>query len=197
MSESMRRKVVLVHGIYDTARKMQRLAAYLQAEGYQTFTPGLTPSNGKMGLDQLALQLRDYIDAQIGKTEPFSLVGFSMGGIISRYYVQRLGGIDRVTHFITISAPNHGTAIAWLQTRAGVAQMRIGSPFLRSLNADASMLEKSRYASIWTPLDLMIIPASSSKLPVGSNYLVFSVAHPLVVSQGSTLRLVARLLGEK
>ncbi|MGC3988432.1 MAG: hypothetical protein QM796_01860 [Chthoniobacteraceae bacterium] len=194
MSDLPTRNVVLVHGIHDTAKKMQRMAAYLQAEGYRTFTPALTPNNGAAGLDQLALQLRDYIDAQIGRTEPFRLIGFSMGGIVSRYYVQRLGGLHRVTHFITISAPNHGTAFAWLSNSPGVAQMRIGSPFLAALNADSSMLEKVRYASLWTPLDLIIIPATSSQMPAGANYCLFSLAHPLMVSQRNSLALVAKLL---
>jgi triacylglycerol lipase len=190
------KNVVLVHGIHDTAQKMQRMAAWLTADGFQPFTPALSPADGSVGLDQLAVQLRTSIDAHLGPTTPFSLVGFSMGGIVSRYYVQRLGGADRVRHFITISAPNHGTAIAWLQNKPGVRQMRPGSDFLNALNADAAMLDRTHFTSIWTPLDLMIIPASSSKMPVGKNVSLFSIAHPLMVSQRNSLCLIAERLRE-
>jgi len=189
-------KVVLVHGIFDTSRKMQSLARQLQRDGFETFTPTLNPSNGDVGLDVLAEQLRDYIHAHLDDQTPFSLVGFSMGGIVSRYYVQRLGGAERVKRFITISSPHHGTAFAWLRNGAGVRQMRPNSDFLNALNGDTSALKRTRFASLWTPLDLMIIPATNSKVPFGENFPVFSIAHPLMVFQRSSQRLVAKLLRE-
>jgi len=47
-------------------------------------------------------------------------------------------------------------------------EMRTSSTFLNSLNRDTESLTRVQYASIWTPLDLMIVPASSSQMPVGN-----------------------------
>jgi len=61
-----------------------------------------------------------------------------MGGIVSRYYVQRLWGIDRVQRF-TLASPHHGHP--WLTyVSPGCVQMRPDSPFLQQ--QDAIMLEQ-------------------------------------------------------
>lgn len=129
----------------------------------------------------------------------FDLVGFSMGGIVSRYYLQRLGGIDRVDRFVAISVPEHGTWMANLcPTKLwpcpGTVQLRPDSPFLRDLNRDADVLERLQFTSIWTPLDLMIFPAHSSRMTAGKNVTLWVAAHPLMVWQPNCLRAVAEAL---
>jgi len=36
------------------------------------------------------VKVANYVAANFAPEQPFDLVGFSMGGIVSRYYVQRL-----------------------------------------------------------------------------------------------------------
>jgi triacylglycerol lipase len=117
-----------------------------------------------------------------------------MGGIVSRYYVQRLGGIKRVKRFITLSAPNHGTAIAYFNQGLGCVQMRPDSNFLRELNRDATMLSQINFTSIWTPLDMMIVPASSSIMPVGDNIMVSVFNHAWMLTDEKSLSAIAAAL---
>src|SRR5688500_8203209 len=95
--------VVLVHGIYSSSRDMARMARHLRSHGREVFTPDLSPNCGRAGIDELAQQLAEFTETHL-QGRKFDLVGFSMGGLVSRYYVQRLGGADRVTHFVTVSA---------------------------------------------------------------------------------------------
>jgi triacylglycerol lipase len=88
-----RNSVVLVHGINDTGQVFQTMATYLRKRGWSVYTLDLIPNNGDFGLEKLAQQVADYIADSFAPEQPLDLVGFSMGGIISRYYVQRLGGI--------------------------------------------------------------------------------------------------------
>jgi len=75
------------------------------------------------------------------------------------------GGIDRVQRFITLAS--HTTAPGWLTyVTPGCVQMRPDSPFLQQLNQDAIMLEQLNFTSIWTPFDLMIVPATVHKCVV-------------------------------
>jgi triacylglycerol lipase len=55
--------------------------------------------------------------------------------------------------------------------------MRPGSPFLAELNRDLSALEQLNFTSIWTPVDLTIMPAVSSVLPVGEIIPILSPFH--------------------
>ena len=102
--------VLLIHGIGDTFRVFDRMMAYLSDRNWTDIhTLNLVPNNGDVGLDQLAEQVKAYIDTHMPHAEPIDLLGFSMGGIVSRYYVQRLGGSQRVQRFITLSSPHNGT----------------------------------------------------------------------------------------
>jgi len=67
-------------------------------------------------LDQLGQQVANYVST-FAPEQPFDIVGFSMGGIVSRYYVQRLWGIDRVQRLHYAGFPHHGTWMAYLCER--------------------------------------------------------------------------------
>ena len=171
-----------------------RMSRYLRERGFEVHAIDLVPRDGSVELEALAAQIAAYVDAKLAPGSPLDLVGFSMGGVVSRYYVQRLGGVERVRRFVTISSPHHGTAMAHLMNRPGVAQMRPNSRFLEDLNGDLAALERVDLTSIWTPLDLMIVPANSSRLPLGREVLVASPLHGLMIRDPRALRAVAEAL---
>ena len=72
--------------------------------------------------------------------------------------------------------------------------MRPGSVFLNELNRDAALLERVKFVSIWTPLDLMIVPANSSRLGVGEEFRIPVALHPWMLRSKRILELVAKLL---
>ncbi len=186
--------VILVHGFMYTGRKMEPLARYLRKRGWDAHTVDMLPSWGQVGIDQLAKKLASFLDRSFAPHTPINLVGFSMGGLTCRYYVQRMGGLDRTERLVTISSPHHGTVMANCLKRPACIQMRPESNFLTDLNRDAGTLEKLKFASVWTPLDLMILPATSSRLGVGQERKLWVGAHPLMVLQPSALKAVADLL---
>ncbi|HIK36434.1 MAG: alpha/beta fold hydrolase [Geminocystis sp.] len=163
----MSKIIVMVHGISDTGDVFQSLASHLQKQGYQTYAPDLTPSYGLEDLTKLAIKLKHYIDTTIPRGS-INLLGFSMGGLVTRYYLQRLNGIERVKKYITISAPNNGTITAYFLPFAGVVQMRPNSNFLNDLNQDRHyQLGSLEILNLWTPFDMTIIPAKSSLMGLG------------------------------
>jgi triacylglycerol lipase len=197
MSNSLSRNpVLLIHGIDDTADIFGTMTPYLRQQGWSVHSLNLQPNNGDVGLDQLAHQIRKYADKMFSPDQPFDLVGFSMGGIVSRYYMQRLGGLERVQRFVTIASPHYGTWTAYFRPNPGGNQMRRGSAFLNRLNHDAAMLERINFTSIWTPLDLMILPAASSRMPIGKDLQVPVSGHAWMVTDVRSLRAVAGALSE-
>lgn len=186
--------VVLVHGINDTGAVFDKMALYLRQRGLSVYTVDLVPNNGAEVLDKLAQQVANYINAIFTPEQPLDLVGFSMGGIVSRYYIQRLGGIERVQRFISISSPHKGTVIAYGSWLPGCVQMRPNSHFLEDLNSDVQMLKKINFTSIWTPYDLMILPATSSQLGIGKEVTLPVLLHPLMLTDTRSLEIVAEAL---
>ena len=185
-----RNPVLLIHGIWDTNAIFNPMTAYLSQRGLKVYSLDLIPNNGSIGLDLLAVQLAKFIDNTFDPEQPLDLIGFSMGGLVSRYYVQRLGGIDRVQRFITISSPHYGTLTAYSLWLPGYVQMRPGSRFLRDLNQDAAMLQDINFTSIWTPLDGMIVPASSSQMPIGREIKQNVLLHHLMIAEPKILAAV-------
>ncbi len=198
MTTSLRTRkcVLLVHGLNDTRAIFQTMAPSLIKLGWTVYDLDLLPSNGELPLDKLAKQVSDYVNGTFAPEEKLSVIGFSMGGIVSRYYIQRLGGIERVKSFITIASPHQGTWIAQFSQRPGCVQMRPNSAFLQDLGRDVEMLERLNFTSIWTPYDLMIVPANSSQLPVGKNIQLPVLRHDWMVTDARCLSSVAEALGE-
>jgi triacylglycerol lipase len=191
-----RNPVLLVHGLNDTGAVFEKMTPYLKKKGWRVHDLDLIPCNGDAPLDYLAEQVTGYIDKNIPAEQPLDLVGFSMGGIVSRYYLQRLGGIKRVQRFVSIASPHRGTLTAYGSLRPGCVQMRPDSKFLQDLNRDIAMLEKLNFTSIWTPFDLMILPAHSSQLPVGKDVQVWAATHPWMLTDKQSLKAVVKALEE-
>ncbi len=191
-----RNPVLLIHGIKDTASKMEPMARYLRRQGWQVSTMTLRPSWGQLGLEVLGQQIASHADATFAPGQKFDLVGFSMGGLAARYYLQRLGGLERVDRFITLSTPHHGTWMAYALGNPGCRQMRPRSPFLLDLASDADRLSTIRFTSFWTPFDLIVLPARSSEVPAARNVKTWIALHPLMVWQPGSLRAVAAALRE-
>ncbi|MDR1190423.1 MAG: hypothetical protein LBK60_01995 [Verrucomicrobiales bacterium] len=72
--------------------------------------------------------------------------------------------------------------------------MRFHSDFLRDLNAAADILPNIKTTVLWTPLDLMIIPAISARLPGAREYKIPVPAHPLMVTAKKVFRVVEQEL---
>ena len=195
MPSSSQPPVLFVHGIDDTAAIFDVMRARLERDGLNTHALTMTPPGGQTRLEVLAGQLEQFIIQHLdGQT--FDLVGFSMGGLICRYYLQRMNGLARVRRLITLCSPHNGTFVAFMCNRPACLQMRPGSGFLNDLNRDADTLNTVGFTSVYTPTDLMILPASSSRLPAARNLAVLVPFHGLVVRDPRMIQVVQRLLLE-
>ncbi|MGC1306726.1 MAG: alpha/beta fold hydrolase [Phormidesmis sp.] len=194
LSSVPRNPVVLVHGIWNTAGIFATLQAYLEQSGWTVYAPSMKPNNGDAPLEVLADQVAKFVDKRLGSQQAFDLVGFSMGGLIGRYYVQNLGGLGRVQRFVTVSAPHQGTALALFSDRYGVRQMRPGSPFLTALNRDRHLLRDIQVFSFWTPFDLLILPPWSSDMGIGQTQRLRVSAHNRMIQDVTGLSAIAQAL---
>jgi len=192
--ELMHEPTILVPGFKDDVHILRRLVTFLDKAGLNPYPISPQPSNGAVGIEVLAGQLATAIDAAFGPTQPINLVGFSMGGLICRTYVQKLGGVTRTRRLITVATPHQGTWTAYTYRQPACLQMRPGSAFLTELNEDISPLAQIKFSSIWTPLDLTILPATSSCLLVGEMRPIISPFHGTLLFDPRVMRLVAEVL---
>lgn len=187
--------VLLVHGIWDTGAKLAHIAHALEQSGApRAESISLTPNDGSAALTDLARQVATEAEKLGPKID---LVGFSMGALISRIYLQRLGGRDRVRRFVSIAGPHAGTLWARFAKPEllGVRDMRPGSALLRDLASDADPFGHVEVHTIWTPFDLMIVPPSSSRLATAKSERRIRIGmHRWVVNDARTIAHVLALL---
>ena len=174
-------KVVLVHGIFEDGVSFVPLVTRLENHGIKCHVPQLKPNDARDGIDQLAESLKEGIDKEFGPNERFAMVGFSMGGLVSRYYLQNLGGAERCDSFITVSSPHHGSNLAYAYPGKGARQMRPGSAFLKDLEVTEDRLGDIPIVSYRTPMDLIILPTESSVWERAENHSHPVILHPLML----------------
>lgn len=190
----MNEVTILVPGFKDDIHFLAKLAKRLEAAGFVAECISPQPSNGAAPIELLAGQVARAITARFAPEQPLNLVGFSMGGLICRTYVQHLGGSTRTRRLITLATPHQGTYSAYLLNRPAGYQMRPGSAFLATLNEDLAALARVRVTSIWTPLDVTIVPAHSSRLPIGEMVAIWSPFHATLPSDPRVVQAVVRAL---
>ena len=187
-------KLVLVHGFLDTGWVFRRMKLRLERQGAVCLVPRLRPNDGRGGLAPLAENLKRDIDAAFGPSAKIRIVAFSMGGLVARHYLQLLGGAARCDKLFTISSPHHGTLSARLYPSKGARDMRPGSAFLRQLQSTEGTLRGIQLVSYRTPMDLMILPATSSEWAPALNLDFPVLLHPLMLSDEDVLSDVERRL---
>ena len=64
----------------------------------------------RQDIRQSARQLGQFIE-KLNARAPIKLIGHSLGTLVSRYYVERLGGKDRVERLILMGGPHLGTPV--------------------------------------------------------------------------------------
>ena len=174
--------VVLVHGIFDRGSIFGPMVRTLEKQGCRCLAPSLTPNDCSRG-----------VHARFGRSSPVFLIGFSMGGLVARDYVQNVAGRGRVRGVFLISPPNHGTL--WASLGFGeVRQLGLSSAFIQALNRDERPWQRTPVRTYWTPCDLMIVPATSSLWPVGDTREIFCLVHPWMVRNPAlTADITARI----
>lgn len=101
--------IVLVHGFYRDKRDMSYLRHALDSLGFETFVVDLPTTFGTLQemVDSMALQLKAFEDRGV----EMSFVAHSMGGLITRRYIQAHPNVV-VGRCVFISTPHKGTRLA-------------------------------------------------------------------------------------
>ena len=191
--------LVLVHGLWDSPQVFDRLAALLQRRQpkLELLIPHLRHGLGHVPLRQLAARLDQQIQARFPANTRLDLLGFSMGGLIARLWLQDWGGHRRTRRFLCLGSPQQGTLLAQLmppQLLAGIADMKVGSPLLRDLQRRSDRLTDVRCLSFYTPTDLMVIPGWRAVLPSGDRQALPVWTHRQLIRDTRALDLVADVL---
>ena len=164
--------VLLLHGLFGTPRIVDVLTQRFRRRGYCAFSIDLGGLFGRVNsapIEELAVLVSNQVDRirRHHGLECLDIVGHSQGGLIGRYYVQKLNGEKHVSSLVTLGTPHRGTPSAYLgrlmkQIIPSVPQMMPNSQFLRECT-DRSFPGGVKMTSVFSRADL-ICPPSSCRL---------------------------------
>lgn len=157
--------MLLLHGFIDNRSVFVLLRRSLRQHGWsQVSSLNYSPLTGD--LRTAAAVLGAHIEEVCGRTdqERIDIVGHSLGGLIARYYVQRLGGDTRVRTLVTLGTPHRGTTVAPLMSAHPlVRQMRPDSEVIAELSRPAPDCG-THFIAFWSDLDQIMVPVETARI---------------------------------
>ncbi|HLW15800.1 MAG TPA: alpha/beta fold hydrolase [Actinomycetota bacterium] len=190
--------IILLHGYFHNRSAFVVMKRSLRKFGFRSVD---TMNYNVIGHDvqELAHQLAAHVDEVLECTEAthVHLIGHSLGGLVARYYIQKLGGHEKVHTCITLGTPHRGTHAAWVGRGKTARQLRPGSLLLRQL-ARSSRAMPVRFISIYSNLDSLVLPAVNAKITEPAlrarNVLVKDLGHLSLLISRPIIRAIAEAL---
>ena len=190
--------ILLVHGLIDNRSIFTLLRRTLRRRGFgRVLTVNYSPFTHD--IRSAATRLQSLVEQICEETgyERVHVVGHSLGGVIARYYVQRLGGDARVHTLCTLGSPHAGTAAARLLPSPVVRQLRRNSDLMTELAQPAPGC-RTRFVAYWSDLDQMIVPKRSARIDHpdlrARNVLLRGVGHMSLPIDRGVVHDIATLL---
>ncbi|MHB8262226.1 MAG: esterase/lipase family protein [Acidimicrobiales bacterium] len=183
--------VILVHGTFaNEAFSWQALSPMLANAGYCVYgmNYGAEPETlghfyGLAPIQDSAKQLASLVEKVLKATgaTQVDMVGWSLGGMMPRYYIKFLHGASKVHMLVGLAPTNHGTTASGLVTIAkffqsnfgfsfnqlncySCTQQEQGSSFLAKLNAGGDTVPGPKYVVIESKYDEVVTPYTSAFL---------------------------------
>jgi hypothetical protein len=157
--------VLLVTGSMIVSDFFDVIARRLGDEGFRTVVyqpPDLLTEPLEVG----ARNVGDAVEAILAVTgeEKLHVLAECNGGVASRYWLERLGGHERVDRFITFVSAHHGTKAVVLPLYCGIADVKPGSEFLCEIEKGGVRDGGPPVTSIYMRDDEIMWPSTTSRI---------------------------------
>jgi pimeloyl-ACP methyl ester carboxylesterase len=191
--------VLLLHGFVDNRSVFAVLRRSLRRNGWD-HVQAINYSPLTSDIRRAAEILGRHVEKVCEQTghERLDIVGHSLGGLIARYYAQRLGGDTRVRTVVTLAAPHSGTrAVPIASTHPIVRQMRPNSELIAELALPAPGCS-TRFIAFWSGVDQLMVPVESARLEhpdlITENLEVRGIGHLAMPVNGTVATAIRQAL---
>jgi pimeloyl-ACP methyl ester carboxylesterase len=195
--------VLLVHGLIDNRSVFVRLRRSLHRRGFDRVSTVPIPLYAR-DVDDAARRLAEAVEERCAATgcPRLNIVAHSLGGLVARYYVQKLGGDERVNILVTLGTPHSGTVLARL-VPPGVphrllAAVRPDSRLIRELDEPAPGC-RTAFVAFAGELDSVVRPVAAAHLRhpdlAVRNITVAGAGHHGLPFSGAVVHEIGMLLG--
>ncbi len=178
------RPIVLCHGYMHNRSGFFLMGHRLRRAGRENIVALNFPPSSK-GVPYFAERLSEAVDRALEHAggNKVDLIGHSMGGLVVRYYMEKLGGAARVNVAVQLGAPNAGTKMAVFGKflpAIGIfppaEQFTIDSELIAGFQCSGGT--PPNMIALWSDFDSVILPPENARLPEpAANRMIPGMGH--------------------
>jgi len=154
------RMVVFVHGFGAGGAVFGPMRARIE-EALDVATLDFTYRSSQ-SFSRVATDLASHIEREGRRWDQLDLVGHSLGGLLARWYLQELGGAERVQRLVTLATPHAGTRSARIAPGPLRAVLLPDNTIVRRLKQGRARASDVQHTALVASDDLMVTPPASA-----------------------------------
>jgi triacylglycerol lipase len=191
-SASAQDPILFVHGYVESASLWNTMIGRFEKDGYPKSYLSAYSYNTSQSNKIDAEEVKSHVESLLKTTgaTKVDIIAHSMGSLNSRYYIKNLGGESKVDDWVSLGGPNHGTETANFCFSTSCVEMRVGSTFLKELNATDETPGAVNYGTWWSPCDEIINPDESVILTGASNHKTACMTHTALTTDETVYKEV-------
>ncbi|HPM77002.1 MAG TPA: alpha/beta fold hydrolase [bacterium] len=188
--------VILVHGLGGNRGGWLPLRWYLRLMGHRRLY-AFGYEEGAVA--ELAAGLAEFIEQVRRETgqDRVDIVAHSLGGLVARYAIQRLGFGPHVRTLITMATPHRGTYAAQYADTPITRELRPDSSLLAELNGDDWQRYPTRLVTVYSDRDIYVVPAEHMVHAQAERVLLPGISHTQYLVSPEAFRAVAARLPQR
>lgn len=185
--------ILFVHGYLESASLWKTMISRFEKDGYTSSQLSAysynTSQSNKVDAEK---EVKSHVESLLKATgaTKVDIIAHSMGSLNSRWYIKFLGGESKVDDWVSLGGPNHGTETANACFSTSCVEMRVGSTFLKELNAGDETPGTVNYGTWWSPCDEIINPDSSVALTGATNTETACISHTALTTDETVYKQV-------
>ena len=151
--------ILFLHGVFHNPSTFTWIRRKLRREGFCDFGE-INLFNSLRSIEHNARRVASAVEKlkTRNRCRKVDIVAHSMGGIVARYYLQKLGGEKNVRNLITLATPHQGIPWARYSVFPGIRELAPEHPTLLSLQK-APMPKTTQLVAISGELDILMRPS--------------------------------------